>query len=258
MGEVWRMIPFHLGPSQEHFEASDALVRTVEAPTLWWHSADQPTLILGTSQQWTADDRRRCSEAGVLVVKRQSGGTAVLALADVLGLDVALPKGHQLASEDIVEAYRWIGEVWLTTVQKLGVDARLVRVEEARASPSGPAPNVPEIRLACFGSLSPYEVAAGDRKLVGLAQVRRQAGVLLQSALHLHFDASGLAKLLPVQNRDELAAALDSMATGLDRVMGRPVNALEVMEAFQQSLQATYGMELHVGGWEDIGPTVGA
>jgi lipoate-protein ligase A len=42
-----------------------------------------------------------------------------------------------------------------------------------------------ELAWACYGGLSPWEVVVGQRKLVGLAQVRRSTGILLVAGLLL-------------------------------------------------------------------------
>ena len=81
-------------------------------PTVWWHWTADPTVILGAGQLAAEVDLEACKAAGIHVVKRHSGGTTVYADPSLLGLDVALPPGHPLVEEDVVESYRWLGEVW--------------------------------------------------------------------------------------------------------------------------------------------------
>lgn len=232
-----------------HFAQSDALVRNVAGPTIWWHSTDRPTLILGTGQQWDQVDTAACRREGVLLVRRQAGGTAVYATTGVLGLDVALPAGHRLAVPDVVEAYRWLGEVWVDALRSLGVHGELVSLEAARQAARELRPYADIVGLACFGSLSPYEVVAGGRKLVGLAQVRRRAGILLQAGVHRKFDPDALARLLPGADRDGVTAALRKAAVGLDEAASRAVKESEVMDAFHRSLMETLRVDLQQGEW---------
>ena len=70
--------------------------------------------------------------------------------------------------------------------------------------PGAPVADEALVRRACFGALSPYEVALGPRKLVGLSQVRKRAGVLFQVGLPLAWDGDLLAALL-AHNADERA-----------------------------------------------------
>ncbi len=241
------MLAFDLGPTPWHLALSDALARHGEMPTVWWHATEHPTLILGPGQT-LQDVEEWAVGPEVLVVKRQAGGTAVLASADMLGLDVFLPAGHPLITQDVVETYRWLGMVWRDTMHSLGAPSHLVSIREARqAAPSADAP----IRLACFGTLSPYEVTSGERKLVGLAQIRRRGGVLLQSALHLHFDPTGLAGVLSADCSSQLAAGLSAAAVGLDEAAGTTVEATAVAERFQQVLTTSHGVSLELGSWAE-------
>lgn len=243
----WRLLPYDVGSSTHHFALSDALARHALEPTVWWHATDQPTLILGTGQRWDGINAETCAVQGVLVVRRQAGGTAVFAAAGVLGLDVALPANHPLALPDIVEAYHWLGDVWCDAMHALGVDARLVSVGEARAAARDDEEEV--VRLACFGTLSPYEVVVGTRKLVGLAQVRRRGNVLLQSGIHRHFDAAGLARLLAPQNHEKATSALQRAAIGWEEAAGIPVTEADIMAAFAQALERGYRVKLVPGAW---------
>jgi lipoate-protein ligase A len=247
----WRLLPYHLGPSDYHFALSDALVRCGVTPTVWWHSTQRPTLILGTGQQAEGVDLAACERDSVLIVRRQAGGTAVYAAAGVLGLDIFVPATHPLASPDILEAYRWTGDVWVDALRALGVEAESVSTEVARAAAKEAKSQEAILRLACFGSLSPYEVVVRDRKLVGLAQVRRRGGVLIQSCVHRRFDADRLALLLLADDHVPVASALRQAAIGLEEAASRDLTEREVMDAVHQALGRVLGVELQPGDWSE-------
>ncbi|HZU12759.1 MAG TPA: hypothetical protein VFB58_07970 [Chloroflexota bacterium] len=234
--EIWRRLPYHVGPSARHVAMSDRLVRHGRVPTIWWHSTDSPTLLLGAGQ--TLNGAARRDET----VRRHAGGTAVLAGPGVLGLDVMLPAGHPLAPPDIVEAYRWLGETWVGALSNLSIDAHLVTIAEARAAPRDPA-----LAAACFGSLSPYEVTVAGRKVVGLAQVRRTNGTLLQAGVHLRFDADALASALYPGNPGPFAERLRLFAMGLHEVTD--AGADTIMDAFHRALTDSLGIALRDGEW---------
>ena len=130
--QQWRKLPYDVVPSDLHFRQSDALVRLSQQPTLWWHSTERPTLILGAGQ--ARFDLSRCEAAGVLAVRRHAGGTAVYADAGVVGLDVMLPTGHPLALPDVVQTYRHFGEIWNGCLRSMGISAHLVSVAVASGS----------------------------------------------------------------------------------------------------------------------------
>jgi lipoate-protein ligase A len=134
-----------------------------------------PALVLGSAQS-EAD-----AATAIDVVKRGTGGGAVLCDAGVLLIDLAVPAGHALAPEDVTEAYRPLGEAIEAALVGMGVDCRTVTVGEARAMDDA---RKAAARRACWAGLSPYELVLADgRKLVGLAQRRRRGAVLHQIAI---------------------------------------------------------------------------
>jgi lipoate---protein ligase len=246
---TWRLLPYDLGPSDRHFALSDALARHAPVATVWAHSTNQPTVIVGAGQDEAAIDVAAMQSRGVGIVRRQAGGTSVFAGPGVLGVDVALPRGHPLVLVDVVESYRWLGEVWMHTMQRLGVDARIVSIDEARSSREADPRIEAAVRVACFGSLSPYEVVSGGRKLVGFAQVRRRAAVLWQSGIYLHFDAETLASLIAGGDARRIGAELHRRAVGLDEVLPSPPTLDVVVDAFLQSLTDVLDIKLRAGVW---------
>lgn len=155
----------------------------------------EPTaLIFGSAQRDDEADAAVCAAAGITVVRRGTGGGAVLCDAGVLLIDIAVPRGHPLGIDDVTEAYRPLGEALAAGLVDLGVETRLVSVEAARASDDA---RRAAARRACWAGLSPYELVLPDgRKLVGLAQRRRAGVVLHQVAIHVASPPVRVANLL--------------------------------------------------------------
>src|SRR5579872_4843208 len=180
-GEVWRLLPHHVGDSERHMVLTDHLGRSAAShgPSAWWHSTNDATLLMGPSMS-----KLLSATAGIRAIRRPTGGGAVLVGRGVVGLDIVLPPGHSLLSQDIVEDYGWLGRVWEGALSGLGLPARCVSVVESRRL-SAMHSSYGDASLSCFGLTAPYEVMVDGRKVVGLSQVRRQAGVLFSSAVHL-------------------------------------------------------------------------
>ena len=246
---TWRVLPPDGGSAGHHFRQSDALSRLAERPTLWWHWTHIPTLVIGAGQSRHEVDLEACARAGIEIVKRGSGGTAVYADSQLLGLDIALPPGHSLAGMDVVESYRWLGEAWLRALRLLGVNGRLVSIQEARALKHSRDRLDEILRLACFGSLAPYEVAVGNRKLVGLSQIRRGRRVLFQCGVYQRFDAALVTGLLRGSARAVATRQLDSLATSLHAASGRDIGRQEVMDAFLSALRDLFEVTGDAGTW---------
>lgn len=210
-------------------------------PALRWYRFAPPALLLGSAQRPHEIDAAACAAAGVTVHRRRSGGGAVLGDETLLLLDLALPRGHRLFLDDITESYRWIGEVWVAALQSLGLDARAASIGEARADTQALDPLLKRI---CFGGRSPYEAMVGQRKVIGLAQVRRRGGALFQCGVYLRWQPKRTAALIaaPVDDRAALAEGLAARVAGLDELLGRAVDSAEVIESFEAALARLTGM----------------
>ena len=263
--DIWWRHPLDVAPAGTQVErALGMIAEGAPLPALCWYWAVEPTLILGVFQPPEVINEAAAAARGVPLVRRRSGGTGVLAGPPLLSLDIALPTGHRLALPDVTESYHWLGRAWLTTIEALGVrDARLVPIAEVRAAihrplrrlPDGPITDADLVRLACFGSLSPYEVAIGPRKLVGFSQVRRRGGLLLQVGLPLTWEADLLAVLLAARpdDRPRLARLLREHAVGLDELLPAVPAPHEIMAVFERVLADDWGVRL-----EPLPPAPGA
>lgn len=249
MSDVWRLLPYHRGSTREHLARSDALVRAAPQPTVWWHATDRPTLILGATQKADEPLKERCRSFGTVLVRRQAGGTAVYASPHVLGLDIAFPAGDERLLPDVTASYAPFGAAWSLGLAALAIDSRQVSVSEARAAATPPGMVGEALRAACFGALSPHEVVAAGRKIVGLAQVRRRSGSVVQSGVHLRFEGALLAALLAPGQEAAVGAALHAAAAGLEELTTTPPAAGSVMQAVNRALEVTFNVRLVPGEW---------
>jgi lipoate-protein ligase A len=231
----WRILPLRVAPAAEQLALTEALWQDVAArrhgATIRWYSYGGPALVLGVGQRETDIMGSAARRDRLPIVTRSSGGAAVLAARDMLALDVALPSPPGAVFGDVVESYRWLGEAFLEALRALAPIAasRLAVVDppQARAdqaSQRAALPGTPEsLRArACFGTLSPYEVALVDpgfppRKLVGLSQVRKRGVVLYQAGLYHRFSGDALAPYLAGDSAS-LARELDRHVAALDAV----------------------------------------
>jgi lipoate-protein ligase A len=157
----------------------------------------ETTLVVGSAQPDDTVDCAACEADGVRVLRRGSGGGAVLCDPGLLEVDVALPAGHPLLDHDVSESYRFLGELWLEALHGLGVDGRLVTVAEARELPDD---RRAAARVACYAGLSPYEVVdAAGAKLVGMCQRRRRGAALLQCSLACGADPGDVCRYVAVE-----------------------------------------------------------
>jgi lipoate-protein ligase A len=251
--ELWRRLPTTTGDVADLLAGIDALLAGLELsgrPAIRWSRAKHPALILGSSQRLDEIDWAVAEATQVTVHKRRSGGGAVYADDGLLWLDVALPKDHRLHLPDMTQSYRWFGEVWATALAELGLPARVIDVPAARELN---ASLHPAVQRACYGGVSPYEVLVGDRKIVGLAQVRRHWGAVLQSGIYLHWQPDCVSNLLlgSPSERSERTHLLRDRAIGLHDVAGSTITIDTVIEAWEHALVTILGVRLVPDIWSE-------
>ncbi len=180
-----------------------------------------PVLVLGSAQRDEVVDTG--AHAGVSVVRRRSGGGAVLVQpGGTLWVDVTVPAGDPLWDADVRKSFHWLGELWTAALRAMGVNA---------VWHSGGLETTPWSRLVCFAGLGPGEVTVAGRKVVGLSQRRTRAGSLFQCLALLEWDPATLVGLLAL-SPDEAAAALadvEGRAVGVGA--GRGPNLLDAFLA---------------------------
>lgn len=240
----WLIHPLVIADQQQHIEQSEHLLRTIQAgdpATLYWSMAQPAGLVLGFSQKNTAINPVALAAGSFPIYHRRAGGTAVLVGQTLLCLDVILPADHPLHLADLVESYRWFGEAWVETLAQLGIQTRIVLPAEAhaqRALRKQPDTMLYELLMnrACYGTLSPYEVVVGKRKVVGFDMIRRRAGSLLQAGVLLHWESGTLAHLLghTQEEQELLQKGLLERAAGLDDLLGCVVDSNKVMTTFER------------------------
>lgn len=181
---------------------------------------DRPALVLGSTQSLEVADAVACEAAGVEVVRRSSGGGAVLLDPDeTLWVDVVVPAGDPHWEADVGRAFWWLGAVWAAAVG----DGATVH--------KGPPVVSDWSSLVCFAGLGSGEVTVGGRKAVGMSQRRTRAGALFQCAVPVVWRPERLAGLLALEpdQRERLAADLAGAVAP---------SALEVGPAFLEALEA--------------------
>jgi len=183
-------------------------------------TTERTALVLGSTQRDDVVDHAAASAAGVQVARRRSGGGAVLVEpATTVWIDVDLPVGDPLWTDDVGRSFTWLGRAWATALGTLGLDAEV--------NPGGMC-TTPWSRLVCFAGLGPGEVTVGGAKAVGLAQRRTRDGARFQTAVHLAWDPVPLLGVLALDpaERDRAQADLAGAVVAVPGPAERVVAAL--------------------------------
>lgn len=163
------------------------LAQPVAAPAWQFWRYQQPAIVLGSAQR--ADHQRLLAAPGgppMEVLLRDSGG-GVLIGPWMISLSLALPLGHPWLARGLVDSYRPLGQLCAAAMKEQGMSAQALAPQDIPTFQAMfESRGLPALDWACFGKLSPWEVVdVQGRKIVGLAQRRRQTGVLMVAGLLL-------------------------------------------------------------------------
>ena len=161
-------------------------------PHIWWFTPKQSALVLGSTQNLSIVDSTECRKRGIEIVKRRSGGGAVLLSSETtVWIDVVLPATHELSVNDIGQAPLWLGKLFQQVLTDLGV-ADLTLHETAMEKTDWST-------LICFAGRGPGEVfTSNGHKVVGISQRRTREWARFQIVVSLAWRPEILLALLNV------------------------------------------------------------
>ena len=200
-----------------------------------------PAISLGWHQNIEEIDLEKCSREGIDVVRRPTGGRAILH-SDEVTYSVAMVASQK----SVLSVYQQISEALVRGLRELGVDVAL-----EKSQPHFPSLYRSPSAVACFASVARYEIHIGGRKLVGSAQRRftRADGreVVLQHGSILlgddHQRMVGFLKGLGGDQRDQLKLELRQNTVDLSSALGRKVRFEEVVPILRWGFEKTWGIE---------------
>lgn len=208
-------------------------------PTLRFYQWKPPAVSLGRHQPHAEIDHAAVAAAGYEIVRRPTGGRAILH-TDEFTYSVAASQDESRLAGGVMDAYLNISNALLAGLQQLGV--------AAHKAPAGVRAGS-DVSAACFEVPSAYEITAGGRKLIGSAQSRRAGYVLQHGSLPLYGDITRLIDVLELAPeaaaalRAELAERACTLAQALDVAGDSPrVQFAAVCAAMRQGFESTLAL----------------
>jgi lipoate-protein ligase A len=188
---------------------------------------------LGTNQRDRDIDIDVCRVKGFDIVRRPTGGRAVLH-ANELTYSVVTPLPESM---NVHEAYKEIHEILLSGFRNLG--CKELDFEKSQADFRNLYKD-PAMSISCFASSAKYEISFSGRKVVGSAQ-RLYGNILLQHGSILlgkgHEEISDVIKAKDNAQREAMRNNILKHSSTLEEAAGRIIGYDECAEAIFEILE---------------------
>lgn len=218
---------------------AEALQREVGPPTLRLYRWQPWAVSLGHHQDIADIDASRCSQLGIDIVRRPTGGRAILH-AEELTYSVVMVAGRR----SILQVYNEVSNALVKGLTLYGVDVALQRSQPNFNEQYRRASSVP-----CFSSSARYEIEWRGRKLVGSAQ-RRYSGeerdIVLQHGSILCGPAhQRLVDLLAVRDQETVRAIrndIQERTADLAQIRMTHVDIDELAQCIKKGFELEWGI----------------
>jgi lipoate-protein ligase A len=244
MADIWRCLITSRARGAWNMAVDEAILESTgrgqTLPTLRLYDWAPACLSLGYAQSYTDVDVERLKANGWDVVRRATGGRAILHV-DELTYSVIAPPDEPRIRGSILESYHRLASALISAVRALGLPVEM----EENAPPSNTAKGP-----VCFEVPSAYEIVVAGKKLIGSAQARKKEGVLQHGTFPLHGDLTRITQVLAFPDEQARTAAAQKLlqrATTAETVAGRVIPWETAAQAFIHAFESELGIKLQPG-----------
>jgi lipoate-protein ligase A len=238
----WRLITHEAMPGARNMAIDESILEAVStgeaAPTLRLYAWSPASLSLGFAQPFTDVDGVRTTERGWSIVRRPTGGRAILH-TDELTYAVIAPADHPDLAGGVIASYQRLSQALMLGLKYMGLEVNVApEVQLSEKERNNPV---------CFEVPSSYEIEVAGRKLLGSAQVRRVKGVLQHGTLPLSGDITRVCDALRFKDEDARQRAKERIrarAASVSELMGRQISWEQAAQALQEGFKHALGWEL--------------
>lgn len=194
-----------------------------------------PAVSIGRLQRIDAAvDMARCRADGIDVVRRPTGGRAVLHEGDFT-FSVIAQAGERIPAK-VGGSYRLLAEVTALALGRLGIALEIG--PPGRPSTSG---------KACFAASTTADLLAAGRKLVGAAQLWRKGVLLQQHSILVEANQERLLRYLRCvgsQQNTEPEAKLREETCSVRELLGRVVPRATIIKVLAEAVSEVFAVEV--------------
>lgn len=259
--EPWRLFTSHDVPGALNMAVDEVLLGSVIAggsPVVRFYTWKPAALSLGVNQPVGEVHLAECAARGFDVVRRLTGGRAVLHQYE-LTYSVIARENDMRVSGGVIESYRKISAALVEGLSSLGAAVSLAphdrasirsvasRREEAALAYEGETATIEGHSAVCFDAASAYELTSSGKKLVGSAQARRGGALLQHGSILLDIDWEAWVSVFQYATeagKQRAYSKLPARMTSLRHELGRVVHAEEVVASLQPAFERLLSVSL--------------
>lgn len=208
----------------------DELVAGERPATLRFYGWRPACISLGLGQREDILDLDAVRAAGLEVVRRPTGGQALLH-DDELTYSVVASQQDPVVGGTLMQSYHAISEALLAGLAELGI--------EGVGAPCEPRP-ARGLTPVCFASASAEEVLVGGRKLLASAQWRSRGAFLQHGSLLVSDRQAELPRYL----RDRAAREVQPMSVSLSELLSAVPGRERLIELLVSGFESILGVTL--------------
>lgn len=220
MTDTWRYICTPAARGAWNMAVDQAVLESIgrgdSLPTFRLYAWQPACLSLGYAQSFKDVDLPRLQAHGWELVRRVTGGRAILHI-DELTYSVVAPQDEPRLMGTVLESYQRLAKALIMAVLDLGLPVEMEENAPPASATKGPV---------CFEVPSAYEIVVGGKKLIGSAQARKKEGVLQHGTFPLCGDLTRITQALVFLDEEARLAAgqkLLSRAVTAETVTGTSI-----------------------------------
>ncbi|MBF0536698.1 MAG: lipoate--protein ligase family protein [Nitrospirae bacterium] len=239
--EQWRLIPYGKNDAFCNMAIDEAIACCVNdglsPPTLRFYGWLLPSVSIGAFQGSNCIDHQWCAQRGVAVVRRPTGGRAVVH-DDELTYSFTANLDNGFFTKSVLNNHKMVNSVFYRALRRLGLE---VDFTEGRLDRRGLLS-----KSLCFASTSYGEVSAGGKKVIGAAQRRYANGFIEQGSMPLSVDRELVAGALRVNDTlpSDCKERSEDILAGLTAISDS-VEISNIIDTVRDCFEESFGVTLN-------------
>lgn len=231
--QSWRFI--YTGENNPYFNMAidEVLLNSVQEglpPVLRLYEWNPATVSIGYFQAVKKTvDMDKCDKAGVKLVRRITGGRAVLHNKELTYSFCGSSRDFTELGINISKTYQRISQALLFSLKVLGIEAQWVKPKNEKSSSPNSFYNLP-----CFSSFSRYEISFQGKKLIGSAQRRFGDFFLQHGSILIKNERPEFTDFLPAGNSLSEGIDLEENSIALEEIKGNKIERLQIIQSLRE------------------------